>query len=243
MKKCPVTIGFEANGNAQLIYCGKWSCRYCSQRNAGKWAKRAELGLKAIGIDQNVEGWFLTLTLGSNFRSVTDGFTAIPRLWDATRKAYQRYYGGFLYMACVEGQENRGGMPHFHILTDVEPPTKRGRRGYVTKRGVHDFAVALGWGYMAELELVNSAQAAVYISKYSSKGDPFMPKNFRRIRVSHTWPELPDLGGQKMLVLARDEDVPHFILRVSDYTGVSPETIYKEYSQKMSELVLKQILG
>ncbi len=180
--------------------------------------------------------WFLTLTLGGQYSSVAAGFQAIPELWDTTRKAYQRYYGSFAYLAFVEGQQQRGGMPHFHIITPVEPPTKRGRRGYVTKHGVHDFAVAYGWGYQAELETVNGPQAAVYVSKYASKGDPSMPRSFRRVRASRDFPKLPDLGGSPLLVIARDEDIAHFMARAADYTGEQVETLYARWIEANGQL-------
>jgi len=236
MAKCPVTIAFDHSAHTSLIWCGQWDCPNCAKRNSGKWAKRTELALKTFAESGEGDAWMLTLTLGSEYTSVLAGYRAIPKLWDSTRKAYQRYYGTFTYIAFVEGQRKRGGMPHFHILTPVEPPTKRGRRGYVTKRGTHDFAVAFGWGFEAELELVTGSQAAVYVSKYTSKGDPSMPRNFRRVRVSRDIPELPDLGGSPLLVPSRSEDVAHFVARVVDATGVNAEDVYKAYTEALQWL-------
>jgi hypothetical protein len=127
-------------------------------------------------------------------------------------------------------------MPHFHILCDQQPPTKRGRRGYVTKHGVHDFAVAYGWGYQAKLEIVTGSQAAVYIAKYTSKGDPSMPRSFRRVRCSRNFPALPDLDGSSLLVPSRTEDVGHYLARVADVTGVDPDTLLPRYLQAQKTL-------
>ena len=189
------------------------------------------------------DAWFLTLTLGARYITSFQGYMAVPTLWDATRKAYQRYYGTFVYLAFVEGQQKRGGMPHFHILSTAQPPTKRGMRGYVTNRGTHDFAVAYGWGYQAKLELVTGSQAAVYVAKYASKGDPSMPRNFRRVRASRDFPKLPDLGGLPLLVPARSEDVAHFIDRVCSETGLEHAEAYKLYSQAVATLELAQLSG
>jgi len=227
---CPVTYGFDHSLNGRIIFCGGWRCSNCAKRLAGKWAKRAELGLLELSEGSGHEAWFLTLTLGARYKTPHDGFVAIPRLWDTTRKAFQRWYGAFTYLAAVEGQRQRDAMPHFHILTTVEPPWPRGKRGYVTKHGVHDFAVAYGWGHQAELEIVSNAQAAVYIAKYASKGDPAMPRNFRRMRVSADWPALPDMAGSPLLVPARDEDIAHYIARVADETGSPPEEVYSAYT-------------
>ena len=236
MKKCPVTIAFNHEARATLIFCQKWDCPNCAKFNAGRWAKRTELALASFAESGEGDAWFLTLTLGSRYASALEGYKAIPRLWDTTRKAYQRYYKTFTYLAFVEGQHKRGGMPHFHIITLVQPPTNRGRRGYVTQHAVHDFAVAIGWGYQAKLELVVGKQAAVYVAKYTSKGDPSMPRGFRRVRASRDIPQLPDLGGFPLLVPSRGEEVDHFVVRVADETGVDPDTIYARYKDIMQTL-------
>jgi hypothetical protein len=238
--KCPVCVAFTHEAKATLIYCNQWKCSKCAKRLAGKWAKRTELAIASMKGTFGGDAWFLTLTLGSQYLSTLDGFQAIPRLWDTTRKAYQRYYGSFTYIAFVEGQEKRGGMPHFHIVTSVEPPTKRGRRGYVTKRGVHDFAVAYGWGYQAKLEIVTDSQAAVYVAKYASKGDVSMPKSFRRVRASADIPKLPDLGTFPLLVPAYEEDIAHFLARVVDATGEQPEALYQKWSDAQRIMLLER---
>lgn len=191
-----------------------------------------------MGNEFGGDAWFLTLTLGSQYKTTRDGYLAIPKLWDSTRKAYQRWYGSMVYMAFVEGQQNRGGMPHFHILTDREPPTRRGRLGYVTSHGVHDFAVAYGWGYQAKLEIVLSSQAAVYVAKYASKGDTAMPRNFRRVRASQDFPKLPDLTDDPLIVPARDEDVAHYIDRVCSVTGLLHDEAYNLYRLQLTALHL-----
>ena len=219
-----------------MLYCGLWRCPRCAKRLAGRWAKRTQLALETMKETFGGDAWFLTLTLGSPYSTPRDGFVALPKLWDTTRKAYQRYYGLFTYIAFVEGQQNRGGMPHFHIVSPVEPPTKRGRRGYVTKRGVHDFAVAYGWGYQAKLEIVDGPQAAVYVAKYASKGDPSMPRNFRRVRASRDFPQLPELDGLPLLVPSREEDVAHFINRVAEATGTPHEDVYKAWLEAQKRL-------
>lgn len=236
MARCPVSVAFTKDAEATLIYCGQWRCPHCAKRLAGKWAKRAELGLAGMVETGEGDAWFLTLTLGSQFVTSQDGFMAIPKLWDTTRKAYQRWYGSFVYLAFVEGQNKRGGMPHFHILSTVPPPTRRGRRGYVTKRGVHDFAVAFGWGYQAALEIVTGSQAAVYVAKYASKGDPSMPRNFRRVRASRDFPQLPDIGGSPLLAPAYEEDIAHYLARVADITGAEPEALYKRWQEAQLQL-------
>lgn len=240
MAKCPVAVAFTSEGNTTLIFCGTWGCPHCSRFNAGRWAKRVELGIRELTQEGEKEAWLLTLTLGSAYSDIHAGFLALPKLWDSTRKAYQRYYSTFTYAAFIEGQPKRGGMPHFHIVSTVEPPTKRGRGGFVTKHGVHDFAVAFGWGYQAELSLIDGPEAAVYVSKYTSKGSPSMPKSFRRVRVSRDFPKLPELDGLPLLVPSREEDMAHFIDRVQSLTGVPHEDLYQRWQEGRRHLFAVQ---
>jgi hypothetical protein len=215
-------FAFDTTGKVLPVYCGKWSCPNCAQKLADKWAKRVEIGLSSLGALETPRAWFLTLTFGQEYSDPLKAYANLPHLWDAIRKQYQRYYGSFCYIAFVEGQQRRNDMPHFHIVSENEPPIKRGRAGHVTKRGVHDWAHAMGFGFMADLQLIGSAQAAAYVSKYASKGTQSVPKNFRRVRVARTWPKLPEPEGLTLIVQARSEVFAHYILRVADITGLDP---------------------
>lgn len=234
---CPVSIAFDRNAVVQPIFCGRWSCPTCQKRLANKWALRAKLGLSTSETDPNPEMWFLTLTLGSFYRSATQGFEALPGLWDTTRKNFQRTYGDWMYMAFVEGQPQRGNMPHFHILTDHEPPAKRGRKGYVTKHNLHDWAVAFGWGFECDLVLVNGDDAAGYVAKYASKQSSSTPKRFRRVRCSRNWPQLPKDPNYAYLVPSKNEDIANFIDRVSSIVDVPQEILYRRWADGQIEFL------
>lgn len=210
------------------------------KRLAGKWAKRAELGRVPAPTDPNPEFWFLTLTLPSVYADAEQGFKALPVLWDTTRKSYQRFYETWMYMAFVEGQPNRGNMPHFHVLSDVVPPIKPGKKGYVTKHGLHDWAVALGWGFMADLQIVSNSGGAAYVAKYASKQAPNAPKGFRRVRCSQSWPKLPDLGGNAWLVPSKNEEIDQFIIRVSETVNIDPDTLYPRWAA--AQLEIKELI-
>jgi hypothetical protein len=142
----------------------------------------------------------------------------------------QRSYPKWEYLAFVEGQPKRGGMPHFHIISSQPPNAQKNAKGNVTKHILHDWAHHLGWGFEIKVEAVTSGQAASYVAKYSTKQHPATPKHFRRVRVSKGWTKLPRDPERKLIVPAHNEDVAHFIARLADISGLSPEHCYQNYT-------------
>lgn len=241
MAKCPVTGAFDRDGVTHVIYCGRWQCKRCAQRNASKWARRAAKAATELTGEDQGELFFLTLTLGRSVKNVTQGYSLLPGLWDTTRKQYQRKYGSFSYLAFVEGQPNRSYMPHFHILTVEPPPARLGKRGNITQHGVHDWAHAIGWGFEAKLLIVNGPEAMAYVAKYASKTSPLIPRNFRRVRASKDWPKDDDKPAGVWIVPSKKEDLPHFIARAADFTGLAIEDCYAAYIALMAEIKDSQL--
>jgi len=235
-RRCPITAAFDSQGATHLIYCGSWSCPVCMKRNAALWSIRAQQKILQSDYPKSGELWFLTLTLPSTILSTVQGFLSLPSLWDTTRKQYQRWYGTFSYLAFVEGQPHRSHMPHFHILTSTEPPTQRGKHGFVTKHGLHDWAFSVGWGFQAELHKVDGIEAAAYVAKYASKQSPHTPKGFRRVRVSRDWPKLPPHSSSHWIVPARQESLSDFLIRVHERTGLPLESLYIAWSEVEAQI-------
>ena len=240
--KCPTTGGFDRIGKTHVVYCGMWTCPHCAIENARKWAKTARAQVFS-GLDgQNTRYWFLTLTLGSNFRHIEQGFEALPGLWDRLRKNMQRAYpDGWSYLAFVEGQPERGYMPHFHVLSSMLPTAKLGARGKITKHTLHDWAHRLGWGFEAELEPVLGDKAASYVAKYASKQSPRTPKGFRRVRPSQDWRRPPNNPIFRLLVPFRAETTVDFLNRVSEVTGLAQEDLFVLWRDLQREIALERV--
>jgi len=233
-QRCPVIAAFRPTGEAVLIPCGKWTCPRCSRLLARKWAKRVRLHLEA---NEQETWWFVTLTFGSDYRTPAKAFANLKRLWDGLRKEMQRKYPGWQFMAFVEGQvKTRGGMPHFHIVSNRHPPTKRGKDGKYTKKGVHDYAVRRGFGHQAEAKPIDGQGAAWYVAKYASKGDPAMPKKFRRVRASRRWTKIPKDPEKRLIVPARGESLINFLLRASELTGREIDDLYSIWAEAQAAL-------
>jgi hypothetical protein len=205
------------------------------------WARRAAKAANELTNEEQGELWFLTLTLGRSVKSVQVGYSLLPGLWDTTRKNYQRKLGSFSYLAFVEGQPNRSYMPHFHILTVEAPPVRPGKHGNITQHSLHDWAHALGWGFEAKLLIVNGPEAMAYVAKYASKISPFTPKSFRRVRASRDWPKDDKPKGGAWITPAFKEDIPHFLQRAADFTGLAIEDCYTAYSTLMDEIKDSQV--
>lgn len=224
---------FKQDGQTALVPCGQWSCPRCARVLARKWARRTRLHMEANpGL-----WWHIVLTFGSKYRSPYTAFKAIPRLWDSLRKECKREYPDWQFMAFVEGQaKTRGGMPHFHIVGNQHPPSAKGKQGQWTERGLHDWAVKRGFGYQAYCTLVDGPEAAHYVSKYASKGDPSMPKGFRRVRASQRWTKDAVDQNRKLIVPAKGESLIEFLLRVNTLTGLDMETLYQHWHEANEQL-------
>ena len=236
-RKCPVTAGFTADGKLKVIYCGMWSCPRCAVKNAKRWAKRARKQLFNGRDGKSTRYFFITLTLGSKIRTVDKGFESIPGLWDRLRKNMQRAYpDSWDYLAFVEGQPDRGGMPHFHVLSSQAPTAKVGKRGWITKHNMHDWAYALGWGFEADLSQVMGDRAASYVAKYASKQHPATPKGFRRVRPSQGWAKDTTPQAIHLIVPRRGESLVDYINRVAYETGLPQEDLIAHW-QAVQQLI------
>jgi hypothetical protein len=231
--KCPLFYAFTVKGKLKPVRCGSWACRYCAKRLALEWAKRARLHIANSGADY----YFITLTLGSGYNNPKMAFKGLPKIWDAIRKWVQRAIGKserWDYLAFVEGQPQRGGMPHFHILSSLgigalatQKQATSARKRYLRRRKIRikDWAVARSVGFQADERIVNGSQAASYVAKYATKQHPVTPKGFRRVRATQSWAKLPEWSGDALLVKAFDETLTHYLERVSDVTGIGMQEL------------------
>lgn len=204
--KCPYGVAFSVTGECKMLYCGQWSCPRCSKLNARMWSWRVRLHIEASG-----EVWyFMTFTLRPTVPTVRKGYQLLKPLWDLLRKHMKRFAGRrkWEYIAFVEGQRHRGGMPHFHIISNLPAPIR-----------IKDFAMKIGFGYQADQSVVNSDKAASYCAKYASKFDDQQPKNLRHVRVSQKWTKLPERDYPAYIVRARGETLDVYLFRVADISG------------------------
>lgn len=215
-RNCPIGRAFNHKGVIVKLLCGNWACPNCGKKNARLWAWRVRINIKANG----ETAWFWTLTLGSKFTDLKSAFSAIPSLWDRFRKIIQRETeGDFSYVAFVEGQPKRGGMPHFHIISMTKSP-----------RRLKDIAVQAGFGFQAKESRVDGPEASSYVAKYATKAGDHFPRNLRRVRASRGWAKLPPYEGDPLLVKARTETLSTYLMRVHDICEVDLDTLYERWN-------------
>jgi hypothetical protein len=224
--KCPYTIGFTQAGTIKAITCGMWSCPTCRKKLAAEWSKRAYLHVHEHG--DTAFCWHLTLR--PDVQNAFQGYLIIKVAWDNLRKQVQRSMGKFSYLAAVEAHPRRNKIPHFHIVTLAPAPYR-----------LKDLAYNAGFGYIAKEEAIWSERGAAYVTKYASKYDPSIPKNFRRVRTSQDWTKLPPYAGPPLLVKARSETLASFIIRCSMLIDEEPETLLRRYRAALNHFELGEL--
>jgi len=215
---CPAFYAFDKEGNLHAVKCGQWTCPNCAKHLARLWAWRCRLQVASA----NVPYYFWTLTLRAKTRTAAQGYADLPSLWDNLRKRIQRSASKWSYCAFVEGQPQRGHMPHFHVITSTPAPYR-----------IKDLAHDCGFGYQATESVVTSGQAANYCAKYASKTNPATPKGFRRVRASRDWAKLPPMEGDGLVVRARAELLSDYLLRVHWITGVDIDDLLYVWREKL----------
>lgn len=246
--KCPVFYAFTQDGQCVPVWCGQWTCERCAKHNAQMWAWRARL--EVDGQKHGTRYYFITLTLGSEFKSTTFGYAELPRIFNRIRMWVARAIAPdkWAYLAFVEGQPERKGMPHFHIISNISIASeatgknahgKRKRYGRRYAIRIKDWAVSRGLGFEAEESLIDGPRANNYVSKYASKGDARMPKGFRRARSSQSWAKLPPHVGAELIVRAWAEKTHEYLLRVEGITKIDIDTLYERYSLEVDKLTKK----
>jgi hypothetical protein len=186
--------------------------------NARRWAWRVNLHIAA----RHGPAYFWTLTLGRKYKTAAQGFAALPGLWDRFRKYMQRLSPGrWEYVAFVEGQPQRGNMPHFHIISLKKEPKR-----------LKDMAVWSGFGYQAKSERITGGKAASYVAKYASKQSPLTPRGFRRVRASQGWTKLPEHTGTGLIVRAKAESLQDYLERVASETCIPLDTVVSTWLSK-----------
>lgn len=218
-KRCPQFYAFNQDAHLVAVRCGSWYCPHCMKINARHWAWRVNLHLTKTGLT----AYFWTLTLGRKYKTAAQGFAALPGLWDRFRKYMSRLNAGktWEYCAFVEGQPQRGHMPHFHIISTVKCPKR-----------LKDVAVWSGFGYQAKEIKVTTGKAAAYVAKYASKQSPKTPNGFRRVRASRGWTKLPRRDDNPIIVRAAKESLQDYLTRVADATGTPLDMCVQEWLHK-----------
>ena len=213
VSKCPTGVrAFNANADVVKMGCDQWKCPECRKVLSWRCARRARYGIALWPS----EAFMWTLTLPGYVDTPQRAFRLLPARWDSLRKRIQRFYGEFQYAAFVELHPRREGIAHFHIVSLCPCPGR-----------IKDVAAHAGFGYQATETVIDGAEAANYVAKYTSKQGSNMPRGFRRVRFSHDWPKLPDpTYDVEIYPLRRGERLSAYLHRCSALTGLPAHALF-----------------
>lgn len=185
MPRRPFLLAVFMRHKAVLFFqpsCKQWKCPACAQSNRKRWALRAHYGYTVLAAD-SCPLYFATVTSHEKIRTVAESQRVFRDAWPDLRKRMNRAAPGLAWFGIPE--HHRDGVLHFHFITDAP----------LQERWLKDNARGVGFGYMADVELIQSAwRTAGYVLKYLGKDLGLLnwPKFYRRVRTSRNWPALPE---------------------------------------------------
>lgn len=163
-------------------FCKKWDCPVCGQKNAYKARLRALNGYEYfVGLGHKMS--FLTLTPHEKLTSAAS-IPVMASAWVKLNRRIKRAAQHNNYFLIPE--LHKSGKLHFHALVDAD----------LKKKWWKDNGRECGMGYQNDLQEVNEiGGVGGYLTKYLTKmlENANLPKGFRRIRTSQSWPSLPSM--------------------------------------------------
>ncbi len=169
---------FDLDGFVMRTYCNSWACPTCRRRLAYQWARNIYYGACLM---RPLPLYFVTLTMPGWMSNPAQGYKELPICFDKFRRLMQKSASYYAYAAFAEEQHVSRNMVHLHIITRSNMPSR-----------LNDLAVHCGFGPQSRNIIISSVGASFYVSKYASKSLPHAPSGFRRVRISESWPRLPD---------------------------------------------------
>jgi hypothetical protein len=158
--------------------------------------------------------------------SPQQGYKELPKCWKNLQQTVTRSYGWFVYAAFVEEQAKNRDMPHLHVITLTNLPTR-----------LNELALHCGFGHQAKNMLMTGLGAAYYVTKYASKSLSFAPRHFRRVRVSQSWPRLPEPDlPLDYIPLETHESLAAYMARVSAWLSIDLSVIRDRYDNHALDL-------
>jgi hypothetical protein len=205
--------------------CNDWMCPKCGQQRAREEYGRIVSGAREIAKDTDL--YMFTITCRGKDCSIDEAENnylkwtnnLLTKLRAETISLGKKWY----YASVTERQDRLH--PHSHFITSYCPTDgieiKKGERkhfknlpeGILSKKNtIQSFKLERqcaqsGLGYMYDISKIESIEAGSrYVSKYLFKKTIFStkwPKGWRRVRYSQSWPKLPDIKGEAIILLSK----------------------------------------
>lgn len=204
--------------------CHDWKCPKCGLSRAKREYGRIVAGCRELA--EQYELYFITLTCRGREMSLAESeagyLTWTNRLLTTLRKSAKKYSVHWVYSQVTERQKR--GHPHSHLLTtfyphDLRDGTKESwthENGRLVQQQVDCLrsdwferrCISAGLGSQYDISKVRDAEAASrYVAKYMFKISMFTdwPKNWRRVRYSRSFPKLPEVATDAMVLIKRED--------------------------------------
>lgn len=205
--------------------CNSWTCKRCGQMRARREYGRIVHGLNEIA-HQYPDVFFITLTCkgaGLSVKKSQQDYLKWTNRVLSRWRANSRGRGLFWCYVQVTERQKRGH-PHSHLLTtwfphDLQPGTRKtwktGKHGreysdkpVLLSDYLQQSVVDAGLGKIYDISKARNIEAVSrYVAKYLFKDSmgTVMPKNWRRVRYSHSFPKLPEIETDAFVLLSRDD--------------------------------------
>lgn len=172
--------------------------------------------------------WFITITSRGKELSLQEDeekYLEWTNVFFTSFRAQSKRHGQEWAYAQVTERQRRGHA-HSHILTTACPldiyeqivPPKDRKKAYRNKDGSYSrlrsdwlqrAVISAGLGEQYDISLVASHEAASrYVAKYLFKQTALSyrwPKGWKRVRYSQSWPKMPDVSSDCMVLLSEDD--------------------------------------
>lgn len=146
------TDGVVTRYKAFPVRCHSWDCPVCARIKADQYKVRIKPLFDAG------ELWMYTFTYFHNAPPV-EVWKRYSQAWNRFRTAANKRFGDIKYVRILE-HHKKSPYPHLHVLMDRNLPAT-----WINKE-----LLSAGFGYQAEVHKCTGLEAALYVSKYLTKG-------------------------------------------------------------------------
>lgn len=197
----PWLMARDEQSKRLLVYrpgCKLWGCKACAERNRRRWTATIANGISYYQEVEKNAWWFVTLTTHEKLYSFEQQIYVWRDAWPKLLTRIHRASEGKLRYVLLPELAPDTNRLHQHMIVNQSfgaKPRKSRKKGYSCS-WLHDNPRECGLGYANDIKPVDSpALAAWYTAGYIGKALAVTnwPTNFRRVRTSTGWPELPEI--------------------------------------------------
>jgi len=247
----PFLTAIDDQQKRVLMYrpgCKLWSCPECAQHNRRQWTARIANGVRQYQETENQPWWFVTLSTHEKLRGFDRQLHVWRNAWPKLLNRIHRVSVGQLRYVLLPELAPETERFHAHALINQSfgaKPSKSRKNAY-SCAWLHDNPRECGLGYANDIKPIESpAAAAAYTAGYIGKalGVTDWPTNFRRIRTSNSWPELPEQPNQGDLLSWVHQSAAQFTAQVESAWRLGYEVVNVTTGEMFEVIDLPEVVS